>query len=197
MSCFCCALAFALVSREPQGRRAPEEGLPRLPSERLDFGAPGRRRPPRSVFSTATCWPPKSQDAFKRDLARTDPRRRKGVGVLPQGRARRYFWPHVEQEYREETARHRRRRSGARRQARHLGHRGDERLARDSLLREMARQGRGRPAAAEHCSAFVATGSYTKDGRPVIGHNNWTSYLRRRRAGTSSSTSCRGAGTAS
>jgi hypothetical protein len=34
------------------------------------------------------------------------------------------------------------------------------------------------PAAgtAEHCSAFVATGSYTKDGRVVIAHNNWTSY---------------------
>jgi hypothetical protein len=30
---------------------------------------------------------------------------------------------------------------------------------------------------AEHCSAFVATGSYTKDGRVVIGHNNWTDYL--------------------
>ena len=26
------------------------------------------------------------------------------------------------------------------------------------------------------CSAFVATGSYTKDGRIAIGHNNWTSY---------------------
>jgi Phospholipase B len=29
----------------------------------------------------------------------------------------------------------------------------------------------------EHCSAFVATGSYTKDGKIVIAHNNWTSYL--------------------
>lgn len=29
----------------------------------------------------------------------------------------------------------------------------------------------------DHCSAFVATGSYTKDGRPVIAHNNWTDYL--------------------
>jgi hypothetical protein len=29
---------------------------------------------------------------------------------------------------------------------------------------------------AEHCSAFAATGAYTKDGRVVIGHNNWTSY---------------------
>ena len=31
--------------------------------------------------------------------------------------------------------------------------------------------------AAEHCSAFVATGSYTKDGKVVIGHNAWTGYL--------------------
>jgi hypothetical protein len=30
---------------------------------------------------------------------------------------------------------------------------------------------------AERCSAFVATGSYTKDGRVVIGHNAWTGYL--------------------
>ena len=29
---------------------------------------------------------------------------------------------------------------------------------------------------AEHCSAFVATGSYTKDGKIVIAHNNWTEY---------------------
>jgi len=28
-----------------------------------------------------------------------------------------------------------------------------------------------------NCSAFVATGSYTRDGRVVIAHNNWTSYL--------------------
>jgi hypothetical protein len=32
------------------------------------------------------------------------------------------------------------------------------------------------PAVAEHCGAFAATGAYTKDGRVVIGHNNWTSY---------------------
>jgi hypothetical protein len=31
--------------------------------------------------------------------------------------------------------------------------------------------------APEHCSAFVATGSYTRDGRIVIAHNNWTSYM--------------------
>jgi hypothetical protein len=31
--------------------------------------------------------------------------------------------------------------------------------------------------APEHCSAFVATGAYTKDGRVVMAHNNWTAYL--------------------
>jgi Phospholipase B len=30
---------------------------------------------------------------------------------------------------------------------------------------------------ADRCSAFAATGSYTKDGRIVIGHNNWSDYL--------------------
>jgi hypothetical protein len=31
--------------------------------------------------------------------------------------------------------------------------------------------------AGDHCSAFVATGSYTKDHQIVMAHNNWTSYL--------------------
>lgn len=30
---------------------------------------------------------------------------------------------------------------------------------------------------AERCSAFVATGSYTRDGHIVIGHNCWSDYL--------------------
>jgi hypothetical protein len=36
--------------------------------------------------------------------------------------------------------------------------------------------GTPRLTAPEHCSAFVATGSYTKNGRPVMGHNAWTGY---------------------
>ena len=40
-----------------------------------------------------------------------------------------------------------------------------------------------------NCSAFVATGSYTKDHKIVIAHNNWTG-LYPGRGGTSSSTSC-------
>jgi hypothetical protein len=31
--------------------------------------------------------------------------------------------------------------------------------------------------APDKCSAFVATGHYTRDGRPVIAHNNWSGYL--------------------
>jgi hypothetical protein len=31
-------------------------------------------------------------------------------------------------------------------------------------------------SAPEHCSAFVATGSWTVDGRPVLAHNCWTDY---------------------
>jgi Phospholipase B len=32
-------------------------------------------------------------------------------------------------------------------------------------------------AVPEHCSAFAATGSYTKDGKVIIAHNCWTRYL--------------------
>lgn len=32
------------------------------------------------------------------------------------------------------------------------------------------------PKAPGNCSAFIATGSYTKDGKIVIAHNNWSSY---------------------
>ena len=35
----------------------------------------------------------------------------------------------------------------------------------------------GRSAAPDKCSGFVATGRYTRDGRPVIAHNNWSGYL--------------------
>lgn len=31
--------------------------------------------------------------------------------------------------------------------------------------------------APEHCSAFAATGGYTRDGHVVIGHNAWTGYM--------------------
>ncbi|MGH9487805.1 MAG: C45 family autoproteolytic acyltransferase/hydrolase [Terriglobales bacterium] len=33
------------------------------------------------------------------------------------------------------------------------------------------------PAAGDHCSAFVATGAWTKDGKIVLAHNNWSPYM--------------------
>ncbi len=35
----------------------------------------------------------------------------------------------------------------------------------------------GNNKAPGNCSAFIATGSFTKDGKIVIGHNNWTNYI--------------------
>jgi len=37
--------------------------------------------------------------------------------------------------------------------------------------------GSGNNKAPGNCSAFIATGSYTKDGKIVMGHNNWTEYI--------------------
>lgn len=39
------------------------------------------------------------------------------------------------------------------------------------------RSGVRRLPTADHCSAFAATGRYTKDGKIVIAHNNWTDYV--------------------
>jgi len=86
------------------------------------------------------------------------------------------------------VAGHRRGSRRARRPAGRLGHRRHERLARvlPLLLQVVARsrttsRSPPRPPLPEHCSAFVATGSYTADGKPVIGHNAWTGYMEGRR----------------
>jgi hypothetical protein len=44
-------------------------------------------------------------------------------------------------------------------------------------LENHATPGSGNNKAPGNCSAFIATGSYTKDGKIVMGHNNWTSYI--------------------
>lgn len=33
------------------------------------------------------------------------------------------------------------------------------------------------PAPLEHCSAFIATGTWTKSGKIVVAHNNWDNYV--------------------
>jgi hypothetical protein len=44
-------------------------------------------------------------------------------------------------------------------------------------LMNKAKPGSGNNKAPGNCSAFIATGRYTKDGKIVIGHNNWTDYI--------------------
>jgi Phospholipase B len=88
--------------------------------------------------------------------------------------ARDILWPHVEQEYREEL-------QGIVEGLKARGSKLDlwDIVALNGWLeipyytKTLEPKSSG---AADHCSAFAATGSYTKDGRIVIAHNNWTSY---------------------
>ncbi len=92
------------------------------------------------------------------------------------------MWPHIEQQYREEL-------QGIADGAKARGVNLDlwDIVAMNGLLewgyytKELDKQQK-LPASAffrvpEHCSAFVATGSYTKDGKVILAHNNWTEYL--------------------
>jgi hypothetical protein len=45
------------------------------------------------------------------------------------------------------------------------------------MLDNLALKGSGNNKAPGNCSAFIATGSYTKDGKIVMAHNNWSSYM--------------------
>jgi len=96
--------------------------------------------------------------------------------------ARTMMWPHIEQEYREEL-------QGIVEGAKAKGVKLDlwDVVALNGAeeweyyVKEYDKEHGIQPPASlvapEHCSAFVATGSYTKDGKIVIAHNNWTSYL--------------------
>jgi hypothetical protein len=96
--------------------------------------------------------------------------------------ARTMMWPHIEREYREEL-------QGIVDGANVKGVKLDiwDVVALNGALeweyyvkqynKEHGIQSSASLVAPEHCSAFVATGSYTKDGKIVIAHNNWTSYL--------------------
>ncbi|HEX3384314.1 MAG TPA: C45 family peptidase, partial [Mucilaginibacter sp.] len=44
-------------------------------------------------------------------------------------------------------------------------------------LMNKAKPGSGDNKAPGNCSAFIATGHYTKDGKIVMAHNNWTDYI--------------------
>jgi hypothetical protein len=96
--------------------------------------------------------------------------------------ARNMMWPHIEQEYRDEL-------QGITDGATAKGAKLDlwDVVALNAAeeweyyVKEYDKEHGIKSAASlvapDHCSAFVATGSYTKDGKVVIAHNNWTSYL--------------------
>jgi Phospholipase B len=44
-------------------------------------------------------------------------------------------------------------------------------------LRRQLLEGKGKDDAPGNCSAFIATGSYTSDGKIVMAHNCWTDYI--------------------
>jgi len=96
--------------------------------------------------------------------------------------AQKIMWPKIDQEYREEL-------QGIADGAAAHGTKVDlwDVVAMNAFLewpyyvKELEKQQGMKPpgnlTVADHCSAFVATGSYTKDGKVVIAHNNWTGYL--------------------
>jgi hypothetical protein len=44
-------------------------------------------------------------------------------------------------------------------------------------LAEKAKPGAGDNTSPSYCSGFIATGSYTRDGEIVMGHNSWVEYI--------------------
>jgi hypothetical protein len=96
--------------------------------------------------------------------------------------ARTMMWPRIEREYRDEL-------QGIVDGVRKKGMALDlwDIVAMNGLLEweyftKVLDRAKGDTAAAqksvpEHCSAFVATGSYTADGKVVIAHNNWSTYI--------------------
>ena len=170
---------FTLVSREPQtdprlqkaSRATERNGWIQVHLE----GKPGE-----IGFQHGYLLAAEIKDTLQRHLRRDDPRREEGLGILPQGRRTGVLAARGAGVSRR-AERHRRRAEGQGREARHLGYRGAERLARTALLRQVVRQERparratapGRATIAAPSSPPAAT---PKTARVVIAHNNWTSY---------------------
>jgi hypothetical protein len=174
------ALAFTLVSREPQtdprlrkAARAPERAgwiQVHLEGSPSDIG-----------YQHGYLLASEIRDNFKAisvELAHDEKR----DWEFFRKTSRELFWPKIEQEYREEL-------TGIVDGLNARGVRLDlwDIVAMNAWLelpyydkwlgKPSPATSNGEPAGpGDHCSAFAATGSYTKDGRVVIGHNNWTSY---------------------
>jgi len=172
------ALAFTLVSREPQtdprlkkaSRAAEHAGWIQVHLE----GYPGD-----IGFQHGYLLASEIQDNFKAISMEMTHDEKKDWEFFRKT-AQDVFWPHIEREYRDEL-------TGI---AEGLKARGGKLDVWDIVALNAWLElpyydkwlERGKPGitisgnAADHCSAFAATGKYTRDGRVVIGHNNWTSY---------------------
>jgi Phospholipase B len=99
-----------------------------------------------------------------------------------RGVSEKYFWPAIPQEYREEL-------QAIAEGAQAAGVKVDvmDVVTMNAFMefsyyygnaeRKQRKDAAPAPSIGDHCSAFVATGAYTKDGHIVIGHNNWSDYL--------------------
>jgi hypothetical protein len=132
--------------------------------------------PPSQIgFQHGYLLAPEIADAFA-VVRLTLPRESRRSWTFLRSAARTLFWPRVDDEYKHEL----------RGMAEGLAARGVQVDVIDLVVLNAKEElpyytdwmdkGRGTPVP-EHCSAFVATGSWTRDGRPVVGHNNWSGYL--------------------
>lgn len=173
-------LAFSLVSREPQPdprlkhsfRRADQNGWTFVHLE----GAPSE-----IGFQHGYLLAPEIRDGQKVTALELTHDNKKSWKFFRQA-AKDMLWPHIEQEYRDEL-------QGITDGVNARGVKLDlwDIVAANASLEwsyyvkqyDKEHKIASPPAvtAPEHCSAFVATGSYTKDGKVVIAHNNWTGYL--------------------
>ncbi len=170
-------LALALVSREPQTDPRLKKAF-RQPQRNGWIFVHLEGSPAEIGYQHGYLLAPEIQDAFK--VIKTEAVRDEGKDwEFFRKAAREVLWPRVPEEYRQEL-------NGI---AEGLRARGvkldlDDVVAMNGSMElgyysRWLKQQQGKASAStapEHCSAFVATGSYTKDGRIVIAHNNWSSY---------------------
>ena len=171
----------------------PEAGLP-LRAQQVDLRSPGRLAR-RHRLSARLPAGPEIADGIQRRQVQRHPSHQARLGVLPQ-RRKTILWPHIDAEYQQEL-------QGIADGLKAHGVSMDlwdvvalnamEEVP-DYYVPTLDRQQKARNApkltAPGNCSAFVATGSMTKDHKPVIAHSNWTEHSRSAAAGPSSSTSC-------
>ena len=170
-------LAITLISREPQ--TDPRLKKSSRTGERGGWVQVQLEGTPAEIgFQHGYLLASEIQDTFKAVSIEVVHEEKKDWAFFRKA-AEEVFWPHVEQEYREEL-------TGIVEGQKAHGGKLDlwDVVALNAWL-ELPYydkwKDKGLPAPTgngpgDHCSAFVATGSYTRDGRIVIGHNNWTSY---------------------